>query len=1240
MAFLALALFSLSLSSPTMRFTDAATALFSDGIVGQQVIDQRRLPIESFPAAGTWNQFPSLSAEEKANLRYNSFFAPPPVAGNKSKYHTATRAAKLQSFLTLNAGAVRFSADHRVWTARDIYGLHQRTTFGCSLVVIRVPLENGTTSEPLLVVAGPMATLANGPTYDTRDVFDLPPDGPLPVLHPTASFPAVLAPTSISLAADPRAWIPSTETSQLPATARTKGLFLTIPDSSALHSTIMVYDALDTIHPGLNNPPEFRGLGLWVPIDQNSDESADPDPDTMDKWFRSSPVPPDPRTTPLLDTASTTPLPTREPYRPNAGMTVELHPDDGDVIETTAGYMLLPRFLRFPPAVILPVGLVLDPKRMTGEAFRKLIAFLGGDTALLNTSWMSNVLLDTWFAAVAANPDPFAAQAFPHSVMESAMSVANTTLLNMRLHLEMSLTQQLIWDHAFATAPKVHNTLSRLTKYANALVAAYNIADDDTALASTMGFIDSVFRHPFLTLLRPCTKKTFGSFACHLSGLLDLPETDLPSDIIEMPMYHVEVPIKTTAVVTCPPFLTRPDPDLQPLRLNPDDDAEDSADGEDQHQRSTTSIRSTSSRRRSTTALFWQQPETTEPPEQPPKRHRSEVPPTAPDTATTTTSVPHTRSTSPCLVFDPESLRAISGHSAQLFNPWALPAFLPGQAPLPIPPGASPHSAALSCALRQSTPPNIPPGGTTPGTPGATPDNQVTFGFSRDLMLSYSAFREFVNRGAFWGSYRCALPEDPPVLNNGAPSLPYQDDYLMVPGRFNPDLIVFLKAAHQKSPNSPAFASLTNWYEMQCAAASPGARGYCRGLDCRIQHGFFTPHVVQALQSFAFTAGLLIQSTEEPTSLLTPWHFIRSIPDFKHAPDNRIPSDGLKADQIHDVIGNIVFVFHLHFRCFMDFPQLGRNHSTFSRFSPLAGHLLLLASQFRDRGLSDHWDTSLSPTTRLTLTKAVFIAVAQLFDTYETWMFPKQDPSTTFLTARVGSHTNLVLLSPTIDEKNTRLPAFFLRWRQEIDVFSLQRLQCELPRDGFFAQPTPICFLPRASPAHQLTSHTPSAPSSVVTFESTLPTQQSSRSTQSRSSLRSSGSNTVLSGESSRAPKRATVPLVAGAARGTLAPFAQTLAEINQGLTDETRIRVPSFALPTARNRKRSICWRFCAADGDGCTRGANCTFHHLDLANRSWVVENVPSAFLRDLLAFIDKPAISRHYRATPELRNFLSQR
>jgi hypothetical protein len=137
-----------------MRFdVAAALKLFTDGHVGASLLSSNSLPAEAFPDnSSTWNHFPAMTGETRAALRDNNFSSP---VNNATPLRQTPSTKQLTKFLSINAGAIRFSPEHRLWSSEDIYAAHQRSSFGAPLMVLRISKPDGTFTEPLIVVAWP-----------------------------------------------------------------------------------------------------------------------------------------------------------------------------------------------------------------------------------------------------------------------------------------------------------------------------------------------------------------------------------------------------------------------------------------------------------------------------------------------------------------------------------------------------------------------------------------------------------------------------------------------------------------------------------------------------------------------------------------------------------------------------------------------------------------------------------------------------------------------------------------------------------------------------------------------------------------------------------------------------------------------------------------------------------------------------------------------------------------------------
>jgi hypothetical protein len=1224
-----------------MKFTEAVK-LFSDGHVGHSLISTCSLPAESFPDESTWNQLPQLEEDEASRLLDYAYVAP--IQGSSGPLKNLTGADKRNSFLELNAGAIRFTPDTRIWHADDLSALPQRTVFGASLLVIRILRDDASLSEPLIVLAGPMATPFNGDAWDTRDLLALDADAPLPPLKGAIPFPETFAPTSVSLSASPRDWSGKLEPNRCMDSARTKGNFVTIVDSSNLHSIVTAYDPGEFISSRIAKQSDVKDCNIWLPV--ASPDTDQPDPALVDQWYKTSPVPPNPREARYWDTENEDTLNSRPadvPYTPSIARDIANIDRAATHRHENASYMLLPRFLRMPAPATLPIGLVMRPSAMTGALFRQLVSYCINATNSKTVQWLDNALLDTWFAAVAANPDLFQVDAIPHSVFISIASpLSDPRLLGIRLHQEWALLSQILWDHSFANVPK-GNPTGMLTRYAETLVDTFNTSDEDDALNKSWGFIPSVFRNPYLVRLRPLSTEAAQLTKANIKLITDAPADTFPSFINQLPTYTVDVPLTARGSISCPSF-TR-----TAISTNNDNNL-------DQH-----SIFGTP---RSTALSTPQNPfQPHDTPSTPPAKrhrtgdmfslftHRTENRQSDEDSVVRATS---------CETYNPVPANVpLSGTSHGTSNKdagWCLPVLSRGQSALPTLDSPRGRSAALLTALRQST---ISPKTSTQSTATTSGDDkQVTFEFSRELMLSSHAYKNPVHRLAFWTSFRCALVSDPPITTVGTNPARYDHDYLIAPGRLNPELLSLYRQAYQKKPNHPAFHELTTWFETECVIADTDNDNTV--LPCHIQPSFFNTSVVQALLSVSFQSGYRLKKGEETTGVLTPWSFIRSLEDFANHQHPKIPDNGLTSEQVANILDNIIYLLSVMSTDNRDIKTLGTGHSAFSRFSPLAGHILLLAANFRRNAFRQHWDVKLGATARFTYTKAAFIAIAELFNLYETWVKPVEDYNDVFRQACCGTHSDLVLLTPAIDASGRRHLPFFEQWRTQINVFTVDRLQTDIPREGFFAKATPACYLPRSF--QQSSSHT-LRPTPAVSISnsaqsiaaSTLSAPLSVRQQppyNDRNPTRNSNRNQTINdqrnpGESRSRHTRqeqgatAQVPIITSAAsqQGYLKPLRVVLETINRGRSRADKVHLPLCHLP-GRPHPINLCFRFSADGTQGCPQPETCRYLHIDLQDQAWVRANIPRPFLDDTVAFLQRPEVAEFYQPTPELLAFLGRR
>jgi hypothetical protein len=146
------------------------------------------------------SHFTTMMEETRAALCSSTFSAP---VANASFLKSKSLDKTLTDFFSLNANAIRHSPEHRLWSSDDVYASHQGSSFSASLMVLRTCKPDGTFTDPLIVVAGPMATPLKGEVSDYRTLLSLEPTDDIPNIQGMLPFPANLAPTAILVAAAP-----------------------------------------------------------------------------------------------------------------------------------------------------------------------------------------------------------------------------------------------------------------------------------------------------------------------------------------------------------------------------------------------------------------------------------------------------------------------------------------------------------------------------------------------------------------------------------------------------------------------------------------------------------------------------------------------------------------------------------------------------------------------------------------------------------------------------------------------------------------------------------------------------------------------------------------------------------------------------------------------------------------------------------------------------------------------------
>ena len=180
---------------PTMKFPNAHQ-LFSDGHAGQSLVTSLALPADLFPDELSWNRGPAQPKEALERLPVG-FFATLVPGTSTGPLSSLSSSVKRTKFTSINAGSIRFSPTTRLWVADDVLAAQQRIEFGASLMVVRILRNDGTYSDPVLLVSGPSATPFNGNSWETRELLSLADNDPLPVVHGGVTFPASISPTDV-----------------------------------------------------------------------------------------------------------------------------------------------------------------------------------------------------------------------------------------------------------------------------------------------------------------------------------------------------------------------------------------------------------------------------------------------------------------------------------------------------------------------------------------------------------------------------------------------------------------------------------------------------------------------------------------------------------------------------------------------------------------------------------------------------------------------------------------------------------------------------------------------------------------------------------------------------------------------------------------------------------------------------------------------------------------------------------
>jgi hypothetical protein len=1191
-------------------------ALLQDKKIGPDFIADRKLSEDLFLHG--WNTRDLLEGTplQRSHHLLGMINAPPihDFPADACASSLTPSADDTRAFLDLNLAFIRLSPRHRIWEPADVAYLHQRRPVAGSFMLISSPTDPS--SAPVLVITGPLALPLNGTPIQTRAAFGLDPSAPLNLVEGQPMLPSGLLPTSAILDSTTRCgWDAQTRLGDQLALLHATARALHILDSRPLHSTVLAVDTTEGLGRLVRDCSPISSLSIWAPAAPAQPGFSRPrlEDKTFGDWVRTTSIPPDPADPDLWTYADTSgaenPTFTRTSYKSPLADKVAYINASAYAPTIPGSFILLPRFIRLPFSVTVPVGLVFDPKDISFPQFRALVAFTchGGDMAA--TSWMENPLLIAWYNAARLCPTSFSVPAIEHSAFiryfPSSLPPPAQSIVK---HQLWSILSNILWDRIFGLARRGRQ--QKLKVYC--VAALERINHRALAGAYDWGPIHTVYGHPFVPFLVPTQYKIW---------LKEFLWQEYPSLSDTFPAYMDDLrpatPLITddsTSRQTSPTHGQGTETVAGSLLVDTAlGDFLDHADLQP-HQFGT-------------------------PPPPPIKRRRGShgddlelpLPPTSLERrllrSTNTDNVVVTHVTA----WDPlQSLRG-TGRSA-VSDEWSLPLHQARQSPLPCKNGFTvAHNLALALHFFGSTSPTSM--SQTASTAGSdVSKDKLSYLFSLEMMLRADAPAHLtVRRAAFFGSFRYPEPDVHPLYAvgmNAPPLAVYPTDALLCPGMLSATFIPFLHPAHDKPVPSMHFKRLHAHVRDLCLDAMQSEEQ--SGIECRWQQDFLTAEVVQAVQHYAFHSGKRPSHLSDLHSILTPWHFLHSVSSHHHPSrpvQLRLPLGGLPAIMILDVFQNMYFLMHLPFLDTCKLAYVGPQHSPASRWSPFFGHFLRVINMFHDRNFQYHWD-SCAGAIRGRLTEAIFIAVSELIAIFERWCTPKFDVSQTFFQARYSlqSFDTVVLLNPLVDTNGTKLSTALQAWRQHLVPFSVSGLQCALPTDGFFAIPTPECFRPSSFSLPSTTDSTVSLPPPPQAI-SAPPSQPSSHHS-------STPASTRREGESHPTRKARTCMLVQP---DTSKSLGAVLRQFNKDRPAVDHLKTPLASV--SGRRPIPLCFRFTTEQCPGCPN-PRCRFLHLDMANVNEWRNSIPSEFFQQLQRFLDAPAVKPYYQPSSAFRDFLSRR
>ena len=182
------------------------------------------------------------------------------------------------------------------------------------------------------------------------------------------------------------------------------------------------------------------------------------------------------------------------------------------------------------------------------------------------------------------------------------------------------------------------------------------------------------------------------------------------------------------------------------------------------------------------------------------------------------------------------------------------------------------------------------------------------------------------------------------------------------------------------------------------------------------------------------------------------------------------------AKELHQCTSNFFWLLHLYNRDANFFPQLGQNHSAFSRYGVMAGILCAVLTKWQDMDYQQAWDAQ-SPQLRHTRTAGYCYHMASLLAIMFQWSRKTMPDEQFYVKVNVeepkNTFTEVTLLNPVVAGAQLLSTMLDDWWSTFVTHFAREKLPHDPLREGPFRFDTP----PRVSippKSQRPVSHSPS----------------------------------------------------------------------------------------------------------------------------------------------------------------------